>query len=411
MHYTKIVRVAEKYTGIAVCFLFSILHALQFRRRDAVVRNVLFIELVEMGAATMAYPSLKYIRKKIPNARIMCLCLASKKESWALLDELPEENIFVIDDRSFRTFVPSLMRQTRALSKEGVDLIIDLDLFLRVSAIISYLIRAKYRAGFYRYNMEGLYRGTFYDIKCSFNQNMHIAKNFLALTKSAVSLSEKYYNYDGPIENAEILVPKYSSDKKVAARVRHALGVPGPYILLAPTVGRALPVRDYPKEQYVEVVRMLLKAYPSHRLVLIGTPSHYETCEYIRTHAKSERCVNYSDKTPQLVELVELMAMSDLLISNDSGNPHFAAFVSLPSLAIFGPETPFMYGPLGKAVCLYSFFHSMPSITAYNHKDPPRDGTDALRCIAPRQVFEAAKSILEGHAKYGTINNEIPYIV
>lgn len=411
MHYSRITRFVEKYAGMAVCFVFSLLHAFSFRRQRTSIKTVLFIELVEMGAATMAYSSLRHVRKEIPDARIMCLCLASKKDSWLLLDELAAEDVFVIDDRSMRTFLPSLLQQVRALSKLRIDLIIDLDLFLRISAIIAYLIRAKYRAGFFRYRMEGLYRGTFYDIKCAFNQNMHIAKNYLALTKAAVSLSERYYNFDGPIGNDEIVTPSYASVQDEAERLRESIGADGPYILVAPTVGKALPVRDYPKEQYVEVIRMLLAQYPEHRILLVGMPAHREVCEYIDGEVRSERCINFAGKTGSLAQMMELLAMSDLLISNDSGNPHFAAFVGLPSLAIFGPETPFMYGPLGKAVCMYSFFHSMPSITAYNHKDPVVEQTSALSSIPPHEVFEMAKLIMEGKATYGTINNSIPYLL
>jgi ferredoxin len=82
-----------------------------------------------------------------------------------------------------------------------------------------------------------------------------------------------------------------------------------------------------------------------------------------------------------------------------------------PTLAIFGPETPFLYGPLGKAVCLFEFFHTSPSITAYNHKNPPIDEDPSLATIAPEKVVAMARTILEGEAKYGTVNNEMPYIV
>lgn len=411
MHYSRLTRLIEKYAGIAACFVFSVLHRFRRKPRDRNIKTVLFIELVEMGAATMAYSSLCHVRKEIPDARILCLCLATKKDSWLMLDELSPDNVFVIDDRSMRTFIPSLIRQVRSLSRERIDLIIDLDLFLRISAIIAYLIRAKYRAGFFRYHMEGLYRGTFYDIKCAFNQNMHIAKNFLALTKAAVGLSGRHYNFDGPIESEEIVAPAYSSDAAVSERVKMKLGHEGPFIVIAPTVGKALPVRDYPKEQYVQVAKLLLQEYPKHHIVLAGTNEHAPVCDLIAGEVGRRRCTDFSGKTDSLEELVALFSMSDLLISNDSGNPHFAAFVGTPSLAIFGPETPFMYGPLGKAVCLYSFFHSMPSITAYNHKDPVAEPTSALSSISPQEVFETAKLIMEGRARYGTINNSIPYLL
>jgi len=416
MQYSRLVRVVERYAGSFVCFIFSLLHKLRSTPKSREIKKVLVIELVEMGAAVMAYSSLTYIRKQIPDAEIHCLCLNSKKESWLLLDEIPRGNVHFIDDRSTGRLVLSLLKQTRALSRQKFDLIIDFELFLRISAIIAFLIRAKFRAGFYRYTMEGMYRGTFYDIKCAFNQNMHIAKNLLALTKSAIALNTNSYNYDGPIPASEIVAPRYTSDgtlrKVVEAKLNSASGSErGPLILVAPTVGLALPIRDYPKEQYVDVIKKLLQLYPTHRVVLVGSQDHKAVCASIRESVDDARCVDFAGETASLRELVELFGMGELLISNDSGNPHFAAMVGLPSLVLFGPETPFIYGPLGKSVCLFQFFHTSPALTAYNHKNDPGMTNRCLASITQERVVETAALIMAGKATYRTINNEAAYLV
>lgn len=414
MHYTAAIRYAERYIGSLLCFVLTIFHGFRRSPKDASIKKVLVIELVEMGAAVMAYSSLRYIKERIPDAEIHALCLASKKDSWEMLDVIDEGNVHVIDDSSVSALFRSLLQQTRSLSRRNFDLIIDYELFLRIAAITAFFIRAKFRAGYFRYTMEGMYRGNFYDIRCNFNQNMHIAKNHLALTKSAIGLSKSYYNYAGRIENSEIVVPSYASDARLKERVRERLKELGhggePLLIIAPTVGKALSIRDYPKDAYVEVIKKLFVACPTHRIVLVGTPEHRSVCEYINKETGS-RCINMAGETASLAELVELFGMAELLISNDSGNPHFAGMVGLPTLAIFGPETPFLYGPLGKAVCLFEFFHTSPSITAYNHKNPPVSEDPSLRAIAPERVVAMAKTILEGNATFGTINNEMPYML
>ncbi len=416
MQFTSKIRFIDRYIGSIICWGLTLVHKLRPHKKPARIKNVLVIELVEMGAAVMAYPSLSYIRRTNPDANIYCLCLNSTKELWMMLDVLPPGHVFAVDNRStWRLFV-SLVRQIRALSKKDIDLIIDYELFTRISAIVSFFIKSKFRAGFYSYTMGGLYRGNFLDVKCYFNQNMHISKNLLALTKSAVTLSSEYYNWNAPIPNEEIvlpvLVPDVSSKESVLGKLEHAsAGQEGPLILVAPTVGKMLPMRDYPKELYVEVVRGLLKAHPTHRIVLVGTPGHMGPCQYIADAVQDPRCINFCGQTATLRELMELMSEAQMLLSNDSGNPHFAAMAGLKTLSIFGPETPFMYGPLGKAVCLYSFFHTNPSITTYNHKNPPSMDRASLRAIAPAQVLEAARGVMDGTARFGTINNEIPYLL
>ncbi len=417
MRYSSGIRFIDRWVGSVICFLFTLIHALRPRPKDRAIKNILVIELFEMGASIMAYSSLVYLRRTVPDANIYCLCLESTKEPWMLLDALGPERVFAIDNRNLWTFFFSTLKQVRAISRRRIDIIIDFELFTRISSMISFLVRAKFRAGFYAYTMEGLYRGNFLDVKCYYNQNMHIAKNLLALTKSAVPVSGRYYNFDGPIPTEEIVAPSYvvqpalcdSVKRKIAARyVRYASQ---PLILIAPTVGDVLPMRDYPKDRYVEVIERLLSIYPSHLLVLIGTPGHGAVTGYIRDRVGDERCIDFAGCTATLSELMELFAIADLLIASDSGNSHFASMTNLRNIALYGIDTPFVYGPLGKSVCFFEFFHTSPSNIAYNHKHPPNDDTGCIRIIAPERIVAMAKLVMEEKAVYGTIDNKIPYIL
>jgi len=416
MEYSRALRLLDKYLGSCICFLFSLVHALRRRPQDKTIRKVLVIELFEMGASIMAHSSLRQITRALPDVELYCLCLESTKEPWLLLGDIPRKNVYALDNSSLVAWAFSILKISRALSKENIDLIIDFELFTRASAIIAFLIRAKYRSGFYRYTMEGLYRGTFYDIKCSFNQNMHIVRNLLALTKSAVSLSTKYHNYDGPIPRSDITTASYVSVKTKEAAVREKLrdAYPGftnqRILIVNPTVGRVLPMRDYPKEQFVKVIQELLVRYPEHLVVLTGTPAHGPVTEYIHQSVNDPRCINFRGQTVTIAEFLELCLIADLLISNDSGPAHFASMTPLKILALYGPESPHMYGPLGNAVCLYKFFHSSPMYHAYDHKNPPENETDSMRVITPDDVVNMVETLLKGKATYLTINNELPYL-
>jgi ADP-heptose:LPS heptosyltransferase len=159
------------------------------------------------------------------------------------------------------------------------------------------------------------------------------------------------------------------------------------------------------------VLNKILNLYPKHLVLLVGTLSHSPVATYVSEAVGGGRCINFCGRTASLRELLELFCIADLLITNDSGNPHFAAMTGLKNVALYGPETPFMYGPLGKSVCLFEFFHSSPSITTYNHKNPPCDCNDCLRSIHPDRVVRLAQLIMEDKATYGTVNNEIPYLL
>jgi ADP-heptose:LPS heptosyltransferase len=412
MRYSGRIRFVDRYVGSCVLFIFTLFHKLRRKSKDRRIKNILVIELVEMGASIMGYSSLRYIKEQIPDARIFVLCTKSTQESWRLLDLVEPQDVIALDNTNVKSLLRSLWKETRQLSRQKIDLIIDFELFTRISAILSYMIKSKFRAGFYGYTMGGLYRGNFLDVKCYFNQNMHIAKNLLALTKSALNPHPAYYNWNGPIPNEEIVAPIYAQMPAISERVREKAKLKGrPLIIVAPTVGNMLPMRDYPAEHYTDVIRMLLKKYPQHQFLLVGMREHMPVARFIVETIDDERCRDFTGETGSLQELLELFALADLLITNDSGNPHFAAMVGLPTVALYGPETPFMYGPLGKAVCMYEFFHTTPSITTYNHKNPPSADNESLRAIAPQKVVEMAIRVMEGHVTWRTINNEIPYLL
>src|SRR4030067_3852542 len=109
-----------------------------------------------MGAAMLSYPSLKYIKEKNPDVNICSLTLRTMRESWKMLGIVKNYNIFEVEEKSLFQFSKSLLKNILELRKKDIDLIIDFELFMRIPAIISFLIKSRYRAGFFRYEYEGL---------------------------------------------------------------------------------------------------------------------------------------------------------------------------------------------------------------------------------------------------------------
>lgn len=56
--------------------------------------------------------------------------------------------------------------------------------------------------------------------------------------------------------------------------------------------------------------------------------------------------------TMSLVELAGLLAGARLFVGNDSGISHLAAAAGCPTVAIFGPTNPTLWGPVGPRVCV-----------------------------------------------------------
>ena len=369
-----------------------------------------------MGAAMMIYPSLQYIKSHAKDATVYCLTLKSIKGSWELLNAIPGENIYAIDDKNLFSFFTSLFGNILKLRKKNIDLIIDYELFMRVSAIISFMITSKFRAGFNRYELEGLYRGTFYDHKCAFNQNSHIAKNFLSLTRTALGFEQEYPNYKGHISASELSVPVYQADAVLANGLREKIKAFYPeyadnrLILVAPDVGYNLAIRNYPRDFIVDVINKILDDFPDKLVLLVGTGDNMESCEYVAKNVDRDRCINFCNQAPRLREFFELLHLSELLITNDNGPAHFAAATGTRVLALFSTDSPFIYGPLGNCVIMYSFYQCSPCISAFNHKTSKCSNNLCLQAIKPDAVYEMAVKIIDGSVTFRTVNGTLRYV-
>jgi ADP-heptose:LPS heptosyltransferase len=102
-----------------------------------------------------------------------------------------------------------------------------------------------------------------------------------------------------------------------------------------------------------------------------------------------------------------LYHLAALLVANDGGPAHFATMTPLPTIILFGPETPELYGPLNEvAVSFHVPISCSPCLTAYNHQTSPCDGDNlCLKLIHPEQVLSKALEILESQesAKFASV--------
>jgi len=83
------------------------------------------------------------------------------------------------------------------------------------------------------------------------------------------------------------------------------------------------------------------------------------------------------------------------MVTNDSGPGHFAAVTDMPTFVIFGPETPALYGSLGKTTPIFAGLACSPCVSASNHRKTACKDNVCLQVIQPLQVFKAVLPNLE----------------
>ena len=101
--------------------------------------------------------------------------------------------------------------------------------------------------------------------------------------------------------------------------------------------------KRYPKERWVEVIRLLGKELIVY---LLGGPDDYNDCEDLKEGSMDSNVVNLAGKL-DLVESAALMKNAVMNYVNDSAPMHVASSVNAPVTAIYCSTVPeFGYGPL-----------------------------------------------------------------
>jgi hypothetical protein len=103
-------RAIDYWVGIPLTFLLTVVHRVQrliglSASPVGRPRNILFIQLAEMGTMVVAHPSLRKAGELFPDASLHFLCFTQIRSSVEILGIVPSENILTIDAHSGLSFV------------------------------------------------------------------------------------------------------------------------------------------------------------------------------------------------------------------------------------------------------------------------------------------------------------------
>jgi heptosyltransferase-3 len=103
--------------------------------------------------------------------------------------------------------------------------------------------------------------------------------------------------------------------------------------------------KRWPLENFIEVAYAMREMDSAKVVFLIG-PSELDVFYHIKSRAQGQFEVRGVE---DLSTVLSLTKACKCFIGNDSGLAHLAAFVGLPTVAIFGPSNPKRWAPVGRA--------------------------------------------------------------
>jgi ADP-heptose:LPS heptosyltransferase len=398
----------DRLAGVPLCFLATLVLRLAdlLRRRPLrPIRRILFIELSEMGSTILADPALRKARDRA-GAELYFVIFAQNADSLAFTGTIERRNVFTIRSGSLWGLALDTLAFLWWTRRNGIDTVVDLELFSRFTGLLTGLCGADRRAGFYRFHNEGLYRGEMLTHRVAYNPHIHISKNFIALVDALLSETPTVPYSKTIIGDDELTISAQPVSPATREAVRAQIAaLAGPrdlsgrrLVLVNPNASNMLPQRRWMPDRYAELIRRILAAHDDALVLITGAPSERTEADALAARCASDRCVAFAGHT-KLTDLPALYAMAEVMISNDSGPAHFAAACGLPTIVLFGPETPNLYRPLGTATAIYAGLACSPCVSASNHRKSACTDNVCMQAIAVDQVFKAVDAALAARVR------------
>lgn len=396
-------RKIDRWAGIPLTFILTLIlkpinwFVFKVKKGAPDISRTLFIELSEMGSAIIVDPAMRKLQND-GNAELFFLIFKDNVKSLGILNTVADENIFKMRSDTPLNLITDIVRFVFWCRKSQITTTIDLELFSRITALLSGVSGATSRIGYTTLHDEGCYRGNMLTHPVRYNSHVHIAKNFMALSNTALGLQDTPYATVAVSDDEVKLTQRTFTPEDHSPVIEKIKGMYPAYnnqriVLINPNASELLPQRRWLAEYFAQVMSSILTQHDDVIIIITGAPAERADAEALLQRVKHERCLNSSDVFT-FDELLPLYNMSTLMLTNDSGPGHFSAVTPLKVYVLFGPETPALYGSLGNAENFYLGLPCSPCVSATNHRKTSCVTRPCITGIKPDVVFNKLNDYL-----------------
>lgn len=144
--------------------------------------------------------------------------------------------------------------------------------------------------------------------------------------------------------------------------------------------------KRWPAERYAELSDRLSESGAT--VVLIGSPAEKDVAAEVGSHLHHQPIVLTGETT--VAQMVALISIADLLVTNDTGAAHIGAANDTPTLVIFGPTNPLTTYPMSPAA---EMIREPPDCAPCMLRDCPIDHR-CMTAISVEAVFQRAIALM-----------------
>lgn len=379
-------RKTDYYVGGIICLFLDIFERIRrvFSSEPASpeIKRILVTKYLGMGSILLATPTLRALRERYPESRIVFLTFAGNADFARRIGLV--DDVLAIKTSPFPTFVRNLAATLLTIRREKFDVVFDLEFFARFSTIVSYLSRAPIRVGYY---LPKLWRGDLLTHQIHFNPYRHVTEIFAAqLAPFGIEVTD--LTLVAPEIREESICGVKSLLRKYEIREDERI------IAVNVNASELSKERRWPRENFVELVKAFAEK-KCGRVVLVGSPDEAEYVRSVHDSLPGEikgEVVDLSGRL-NLEDFIALIRTCSLFISNDSGPLHIASALGIPTVSFYGPESPHLYGPVGSDnLVFYAGVYCSPCLNVYNAKRAMCNGDNrCIQEIKPEEVINVLR--------------------
>ncbi len=379
-----LIKLIDKYIGNLLCnFLAFFKEKEGYIKSDSVPNRILVVQLWGIGETILTLPAIVALRKRFPKAEIDVLATSRNKDVFFNNKNINKIKIIELSIFSIINFVIGNIK--------SYDLVIDMEEYLNISAIISFFTGRKI-IGYSHGSRSGLYTQ-----KIKYNDGQHAVQTFLDL----VRVLGTDFNTNKLFNNNKLPRLSYSKKDKIIVDKflrKKDIRKDDLFICVAPGAGESAKARIWPYKFYAELCNEIIANY-NFKVIFVGNQSETILMDWIQKLIEDKnKSIIASELT--LTQLFYLMTKPKLFIGNDSGPMHIAAAQGVKTLGLFGPNIPLRFGPYGEGnIGLYKGYNCefSPCINVHKGQVPdclfPKRSNDYQKCMKNISVSDVMKEV------------------
>lgn len=344
-------RAIDRYLGVFLCWIVG--GARMFRRSTAAAQmpaeptRVLILKFFGLGSIILSTTAISLLRKSYPNVKIDFVTFYQHKELLQRYSFV--ESIFTIRTDSLGLFLRDTFSVILKIRNRRYDIAFDFEFFSKYSTLLSTLSGTAVRVGF---ALPARWRSLHLTHQVPLRKDQHVSRAFC----------EQIFLLSGTQPIPAPAAPDINeADHRSMADTLPLNGAP--IMIVNVNAGDTFPERRWQPERFAQIINTLAPEC-LHDFYFIGVESESSLInEVIRSTSFPRRCFNIAGMLT-IPELAALFQRSEFILSNDSGPVHLADVVGLRGLALYGPESPAFYGPVGQRIT--TFTKSIPCSPCMN---------------------------------------------